>query len=136
MKAEFTRLVGSDEFLAALDTLTGPLDVAYATHQKGDSLQGAAVKAVAAQFLAKINHLPFDLTFRTYDELHEVAWYGTEGVAVTLSEVGELDVGDRIKLKETSLSSNVYVREIVRDGRIIYRKLEPERSGGTDALRG
>ncbi len=69
--------------------------------------------------------LPYDLTFRAYDANCEAAWYGTEGVLIRLNETGSYAVSKPISYKESGAQSKVCVREIICEGRVIYRKLEP-----------
>jgi hypothetical protein len=121
------RITSPEAFTTMLQQESTPLTVVIETWRGLESYEAQSPEEVYTRFQSLYAEMPRDLLFRAFREELELAWLGSEGVAVRLGSGQDEAVlvtyrGVR-RVGEQEEPQCMAVDEIRRNGWVLYRKL-------------
>lgn len=130
-KARIEKLADSQIFGDALETEDGSFVLVVGNVNSLETHADQSGAEAAERFSDGFETFPYHLHFRAFNADAEYAWYGTQGLRVTVGDEGDLDVveGQReLTLRERKENGerpewNAGVAYVLKDGRRVYEKL-------------
>ena len=142
-RAKLTVLESAEAFVQALEAESSSLQLYIETTMqdpkrdpKWDS--AASGSEAAERFRRALEQDHHHLSLRAFSPQVEYGWFGTTGVQVELSPSGDLEAkltkcySEQKPDNDDPVQTNVCVRQLRQNGRVIYEKLERYEPRATD----